>query len=492
MSEQPKSSAFATRRDFLRNAALASGAVATVASNTAGADVLNTASARQPNVLMICADQFRADFIGASHENPSARTPHIDALAKRGANFKQCISNQPLCSPSRASFMTSRYATETAVWKLGLELDHSLPTIATEFRKNGYTSNFIGKWHVSQSELADGKKQMGWIPPGPSRGGFDDLWEGANVLELVSHPYEGNYWDNSGKNIGFKDEYRVDFITNRGVKLIEQRHDKPWFLFLSQLEPHHQNDIDEFVPPKRYEDKYVDPYIPEDLRNLPGNWRSRIQGYYGCVQAIDDCIGTLVDALERTGQLDNTIILFFSDHGCTFGTRLGEYKRSPHESSIRVPFVIAGPGFDQSATIDKVVSLLDLAPTLLDGAGIKPVTSMRGKPLKKLLQDPKIRNGWDSTAYFQISQSICGRGIRTSDWCYCVFDPTVRSGEAEFSKQYQDFALYSIAGDPAETLNLIGRPEYKEIANQLRAELAKRIIAAGEPEATITPIHYYA
>lgn len=101
--------------------------------------------------------------------------------------------------------MTSRYVTETGVWKLGLERDHSLPTIASEFRKNGYTSNFIGKWHVSQTDMADGKKQMRWIPLGWSRGGFDDLWEGANVLELVSHPYEGNYWDDSGMNIGFKD-----------------------------------------------------------------------------------------------------------------------------------------------------------------------------------------------------------------------------------------------------------------------------------------------
>ncbi len=494
MSQPPIPNSFSTRRDFLRSAALASGAVATASTAAAAnaADVAAAASSQQPNVLMICADQFRADFVGANHENPSVKTPHIDALAERGVNFKQCMSNQPLCSPSRSSFMTSRYATETAVWKLGIELDHSLPTIATEFRKNGYTANFIGKWHVSQTEMKDGKKQMGWIPPGPSRGGFDDLWEGANVLELVSHPYEGNYWDDSGKNIGFKDEYRVDFITNRGVKLIEQRHDKPWFLFLSQLEPHHQNDVDEFVPPKRYEDKYVDPYIPADLRNLPGNWRSRIPGYYGCVQAIDDCVGTLVAALERTGQLDNTIILFFSDHGCTFRTRLGEYKRSPHESSIRVPFVIAGPGFDQSATINEVVSLLDLTPTLLDGAGITPITSMRGKPLKALARDPKVRKTWDSTAYFQISQSICGRGIRTSDWCYCAFDPTVLHGEAEYSRHYQDFALYSIAGDPAETVNLIGRPEYKDIAAHLRSELLKRIIAAGEPETTITPIHYYA
>lgn len=497
MADSAKSKASPTRRDFLRNAAFASGSAAIVgiasdnarAMNVLGAD---PASAHRPNVLMICADQFRADFVGANHENPSVKTPHIDALAERGVCFRQCMSNQPLCSPSRASFMTGRYATETDVWNLGIELNHSLPTIATEFRRNGYTSNFIGKWHVSQTETEDGKKQMGWIAPGPSRGGFDDLWEGANVLELVSHPYEGNYWDNDGKNIGFKDEYRVDFITNRGVKLIEQKHDKPWFLFLSQLEPHHQNDVDEFVPPKRYEDKYTDPYIPADLRNLPGNWRSRIPGYYGCVQAIDDCVGTLVASLEATGQLGNTIILFFSDHGCTFRTRMGEYKRSPHDASIRVPFVIAGPGFDQSTAIDEVVSLIDLTPTLLDGAGIVPTASMRGKSLKALAENAKARKEWDSTAYFQISQSICGRGIRTSDWCYCAFDPTVQHGEAEYGTQYQDFALYSIAGDPAETLNLIGRPEYREVADHLRSELQKRILAAGEPAATITPIHYYA
>jgi arylsulfatase A-like enzyme len=484
-----------TRRDFLRSAALASGAVVAAGSKSAAAAVepdQGRASSRQPNVLMICADQFRADFVGANHENPSVKTPHIDALARRGVNFSRCISNQPLCSPSRASFLTGLYATETAVWKLGIELDHSLPTIATEFRRHGYTANFIGKWHVSQTDLGNGKQQMGWIPPGPSRGGFDDLWEGANVLELVSHPYEGSYWDNDGNNIGFKDEYRVDFIANRAVRFIEQKHDKPWLLFLSQLEPHHQNDVDAFVPPKRYEDKYADPYIPADLRNLPGNWRSRIPGYYGCVQAIDDCVGTLVASLEKTGQLDNTVILFFSDHGCTFRTRLGEYKRSPHESAIRVPFVIAGPGFDQATVIDEVVSLLHLTPTLLDAAGIQPPASMRGKPLKSLAEDSKTRAAWDSTAYFQISQSICGRGIRTPDWCYCAFDPTIRNGEAKNSTQYQDFALYSIAGDPAQTLNLIGRPEYKDIADQLREELRKRIVAAGEPEAAIAPISYYA
>ncbi|MFP5208897.1 MAG: sulfatase-like hydrolase/transferase [Acidobacteriota bacterium] len=523
MSEKTIPHTLSTRRDFLRSAAVAAGAAATMAAEPASAAAASNdapAPARRPNVLMICADEFRADFVGANHENPSTVTPHIDALAQRGISFRHCMSNQPLCSPSRASFLTSRYATETDVWNLGPELNHSLPTVATEFGKNGYSTHFLGKWHVSGTKLPNGKHQLGWVPPGPSRGGFDDQWEGANVLELVSHPYEGNYWDSQGNNIGYKGQYRVDFITQRAVQVIEQKHDKPWLMFVSQLEPHQQNDVDAFVPPLRYADdftwrvyrsqlsaqqqdelnglahpdrpSYSNPYIPQDLRNLPGNWRSHIAGYYGCVQAIDDCVGTLVAALERTGQLDNTIIVFFSDHGNTFRTRLGEYKRSPHDSAIRVPFVIAGPGFNQSRIIDEVVTLLDLTPTLLDGAGITPPASMRGRPLKPLAEDLNVRKNWDSTAYFQISQSICGRGIRTPDWCYCAFDPTVKHGNAEYSKNYQDFALYSISGDPAEMVNLVGREEYRHIADELRAELLKRMAAIGEPPATITPIHYYA
>ena len=509
-----------TRRDFLRGAALASGAVAVGAgAREAGAVEIPGAPPQRPNVLMICADQFRADFIGASHENPSVHTPNLDRLAARGTNFRQCITNQPLCSPSRASFLTSRYATETGVWKLGPELDHSLPTIATEFRRNGYSANFMGKWHVSQTDFPGGRKQLGWIPPGPSRGGFDDLWEGANVPEIVSHPYAGNYWLSDGTNLGYHDEYRVDFIARRAVSFIEQQHDKPWLLFVSQLEPHQQNDIDAFVPPRRYADEfswlvyrsqlaaeqqqsldadfrpqqaaYADPYIPEDLRNLPGNWRSRIPGYYGCVQAIDDCVGSLVAALEKTQQLDNTLIVFFSDHGCTFRTRLGEYKRSPHDSSLRVPFLIAGPGFDHAAVVDEVVSLLDLTPTLLDGAGLEAAAGMRGRPLKPLASSAQAREEWDSTAYFQVSQAICGRGIRNRDWCYCAFDPSSPHGNSEYGAAYQDFILYSIAGDPAEQVNLVGRPEFKEIADQLRSETEKRIAAAGEPQMSITPIHYY-
>lgn len=157
-------------------------------------------------------------------------------MARRATMFRNCMASNPLCSPSRASFLASRYPTETGVWKLGLGLDHSLPTIATEFRKNGNTASFIGKWHVSANNNDRGERQVGWIPQGPSCGGFDDLWEGANVLEVVSHPNHGSYWNNAGKNIGFQNEYRVDFVTDRAVGFLEQKHERPWLLFLSQLD----------------------------------------------------------------------------------------------------------------------------------------------------------------------------------------------------------------------------------------------------------------
>jgi arylsulfatase A-like enzyme len=440
---------------------------------------------------MICADQFRSDFVGANGENPSVKTPNIDALAARGINFSKAVCNQPLCSPSRASFLTSMHATNTGVWKLNLEPNHSLPTIATTLKQAGYSTNFIGKWHVSAGQKADGEPQKGWIAPGPSRSGFDDRWEGANVLEIVSHPTYGNYWDNGGTNIGFRDEYRVDFITDRAVEFLEEKHDGPWLLFLSQLEPHQQNDVDAMVPPARYAGDYDDPFIPQDLRDLPGNWRSRIGGYYGCVQAIDDCVGRVVSTLSKTGQRENTIVVFFSDHGCHFRTRTGEYKRSPHEAAIRVPLIFAGPGFDQRARVDELVSLLDLTPTLLDGCGVKVPESMQGKSLKPLLSDPAARDAKDAAVYIQISESMVGRAIRTKDWMFSVYDPDGKGNQDPFSRSYVDFAMYQVGSDPYQKLNLIGRPEFKEIADGLRERLKALIVANGEPEPAIRASHYF-
>jgi len=486
-----------SRRAFLRNAALTGGAM--MASAETHAQGTKKPAKKQPNVLMICSDQFRTDFVASNGRNPSVKTPNIDALAARGASFQTCVCNQPLCSPSRSSFMSSNHGTRTGVWKLNLEPDHSLPSVATVLKQQGYTTAFIGKWHQSGVQQPDGSKRLGWIEPGPSRWGFDDHWEGANNVDSVTHPYQGNYYDNDGRNIGFRDIYRVDFITQRAEQFLENtaknNPDKPWLLYVSQLEPHQQNDVDDMVPPKRYEGKYDNAYVPTDLRDLPGNWNSRLKGYYGCVEAIDDCVGSLMKTLEKTGQLDNTIVVFFSDHGCTFRTRMGEYKRSPHDAAIRVPLIFAGPGFDKGTRPTELVSLLDLAPTLIDASGHTVPAAMKGRSLAPhndgAASHDKPAQQPEELVYIQISDSMVARAIRTRDWLFCAYDPDLIGDKDEYGKRYLDFCMYQVNADPDQRTNLVGRAEYKDKADELRELLHKQIIANGEPEPVMVRQKYY-
>lgn len=157
-----------------------------------------------------------------------------------------------------------------------------------------------------------------------------------------------------------------------------------------------------------------------------------------------------------------------------------------------MPFIVAGPGFDRSTVVQEHVSLFDLTPTLLDAAGLPAPSTMQGKLLRPLLTDLTARKSWDSSVYVQISQSICGRALRTRDWTYCAYDPSVPNGAAEFSRSYTDFALYSLCADPHEQVNLVGRPEYKDICDGLREELKRRIVANGEPDPIIHPMLLYA
>src|SRR6202789_3153318 len=235
------------RRNFLVGTAAAAAQAGMAATLPNGvktkseAEDRSQAEKQKPNIILYLADQFRWDFVGANGRNTSTHTPNIDALAARGKNFTHTVTNQPVCAPSRSVLFTSRYATETGVWHNGLALDKSLPTLAGELRKAGYSANLIGKWHLALENAAQGGS------PGPvkaeDRGGFLDLWEGANAIENVSHPYEGTIWDRDNKPIIYKDEYRVDFLTDRAERFLRQKQDKPFFLFISQLEPHQQNDM---------------------------------------------------------------------------------------------------------------------------------------------------------------------------------------------------------------------------------------------------------
>ncbi len=485
-----------SRRSFLKASALSGLALGSAAAHAsvlpgqAGeSDKAKQRPARQPNIVLFCCDQMRWDFVGAYKENSMTRTPNIDAMVRRGSTFKYAVTNQPLCSPSRACMITGLYATQTGEWKISIGMKDDLPTLATVLREQGYTANFIGKWHLM---YADHKTRAGygWVPY-EHRHGFLDLWEGANEFEHTTHPYYGTIWDSTGKEITYKDEYRIDFITGRAVRFLKQPHDKPFLLFVSQLEPHQQDDLHRMVAPKGYAERYMNPVVPADLRNIPGDWQEQLPDYYGCVQKIDESVGTIMKTLEEQNLLENTIVAFISDHGCHFKIRNTEYKRSPHDASIRIPFVFTGPGFDHSMMREEIVNMIDLTPTLLAAAGAPIPKSMKGRNLMPLLTSREAQENWDNTAYIQISESMVGRAIRTRQWCYCVADRSMKGTEAPSSMHYDEYQMYNLADDPYQQVNLAARLEYREEAARLRELLLKRMGEAGEEIAEISPAHLY-
>lgn len=471
------------RRSFLKGVGAAALAAPSLKGQMAAGE-----PARPPNVVLYVADEVRWDCIGAYGLNPSARTPNLDRIYQQGVTFTTAVTNQPLCSPSRACMLTGRYATETNVWTLGRQLSHDLPTLATVLRERGYTANFVGKWHLSDTQNATAG--LGWVKP-EDRGGFLDFWEGANVLELTSHPYYGTIWDSAGNPIAWKDQYRVDFLTDRAVRFLQQPQTKPFLLFISQLEPHQQNDEQRMVGPNGGAARFQNPHVPPDLLHLPGDWQQQLPDYLASIESIDASVGRILKTLESTGQLDNTIFVFTSDHGCHFRTRNAEYKRSPHDSSIRIPLLLQGPGLNQGLRLEEVVGNIDLTPTLLEAAGAALPSSMKGRSLMPLVRDPAARQQWDNTQLIQISQAMVGRALRTREWTYCAADASLNGNRDEASQHYSDYCLYNNFADPAQLVNLAGHVPEKAAAAMLRQELLTRIAQSGEIRPTISPARLY-
>lgn len=419
----------------------------------------------KPNVLIFFTDQQRWDTVGV-YGSPLNLTPNLDAMAKEGTVFNFAFTNQPVCAPARGCILTGQYATTHKVWRNGLGLKVEDNTLAYCFKKAGYEVGYIGKWHLSPDELGPG-----YVPP-EYRAGFEDYWEVANLLEFTSHPYDTNLYDKDGKLIHI-DGYRVDALTERVINFIEQPHNNPFFLIVSYLEPHHQNDMNRFVAPDGYRERYINSFVPHDLRPFPGDWQEQLPDYYGCIARLDECFGKIVETLKSKDIFENTIIVFLSDHGCHFRTRNTEYKRSCHESSVRIPLIIHGPGFNKSLVIPELVGLIDIAPTLLDAVGIPIPESMQGKSLIPLIN--RDIKDWKNEVFIQISESCVARAIRTERWKYCVIAEDKNGWLDSKSDTYVEYQLYDLYADPYELINLAGRREYRNIANELKERLLHRV-----------------
>ncbi|UCC40407.1 MAG: sulfatase-like hydrolase/transferase, partial [Candidatus Aminicenantes bacterium] len=423
-------------------------------------------SVSRPNILFVFTDQQRWDTAGC-YGNPMDLTPNLDAIAQRGVLFENAFSCQPVCAPARGCLQTGKYATQHTVWRNGLVLPEHEETLAHDFKGQGYRTGYIGKWHLANTRTEPVPVNM--------RGGYEH-WEASDVLEFTSHPYDTKVFDVNNQPIKVPG-YRVNAITELVIRFLRQQENEPFFLFLSYIEPHHQNDMKRYVAPDGYAEKYADYYVPPDLEGHEGDWKENLPDYYGIVARIDECLGQILGELDRLGMTERTIVFFTSDHGSHFRTRNREYKRSCHESSIRVPMAAQGPGFSGGKVVSELISLMNVPPTLLDAAGIPVPERMQERSAMPLVKGEDV--DWDKEVFIQISESQVGRAIRTDRWKYCVDAPDKNGGRDPASDVYVEQYQYDLKNDPYERNNLVGQQEYREVADELRETLIRRTVAAG-------------
>jgi arylsulfatase A-like enzyme len=423
-----------------------------------------------PNVIVFFTDQQRWDTLGL-HGNPLELTPNLDRLAQQGTHLFHCFTCQPVCGPARASLQTGLYATNTGCFRNGIALGAEARTLAHHFSAAGYATAYIGKWHLADQDPV----------PVAQRGGYD-FWLAANVLEFTSDAYDTVVYDRDDRPVKLPG-YRVDALTDAAIRYIHENQERPFFLFLSFLEPHFQNHLDDYPPPDGYRERYTGRWMPADLAALGGSAHQHLGGYFGMVKRLDEALGRLQDALKSLRLDQRTIVLFTSDHGNHFKTRNSEYKRSCHESSIRIPGALWGPGFWGGGQVRQLVSLVDLPPTLLDAASLPVPPSMQGRSLLPLLRGE--RADWPDDIFLQISEDQVGRAVRTQRWKYSVYAPHKNGREDASSPLYVEQYLYDLQADPHELTNLIGLESHRAVADALRARLIRRMVAVGEEAPTI-------
>ena len=428
---------------------------------------------KRPNVIVFFTDQQRWDTTGV-HGNPLGLTPNFDHMATSGTHAYNAFTCQPVCGPARACLQTGRYATANRCFRNGIPLPREEKTLAHHFNDAGYATAYIGKWHLASTQA---------VKPA-ERGGYQ-YWLAANVAEFCSDAYDCRLYDGRNREVKLPG-YRVDAMTDAAIRFVGDHQQDPFFLFLSFLEPHFQNHRDDYPAPDLYSARYEGRWMPPDLAalrdettgNAGGNAYQSMGGYCGMIKRLDEALGRLRDALKSLGMVDDTIIVFTTDHGCHFRTRNSEYKRSGHESSIRIPMAFSGPGFDGGGQLRQLVSLLDVPPTILDAAGIKVPKSMQGRSILPLLR--RERDGWPDDVFVQISESQVGRAIRTHRWKYGVVATEKDGWNDSCSDVYQEAYLYDLQADPHELTDLLGLRSHAAVSRRMQERLIARMVQAGE------------
>lgn len=451
--------------------------------------------AAKPNVLFIVSDDLNTRL--GCYGSPVVRSPNIDRLAARGVRFDRAYCQYPLCNPSRASLLTGLRPDTTRVYENGTQFRKNVPDVVSlpqAFRKAGYFVARVGKLYhygVPNQIGTDGlDDKPSWDLVVNPRGRDKD--DEAKVFSLKPGQFGGTL---SWLAADGDDSEQTDGIgAKAAVKLLEEHREKPFFLAVGFYRPHTP-----YVAPKKYFGLYPDEAIelaPHDERKSAPRpaygsahaeqdamsdalRREAIRAYYASITFMDAQVGQVLDALDRLGLADKTIVVFISDHGYHLGEHGLWQKMSVFEQSARVPMIIHVPGAKGNGGHSRrTVELVDMCPTILDICGIAASGSPKydGTSLRPLLDNPAAP--WDEAAFTQVmrgnpaalrskdgdkrNRPFMGRSVRTERFRYTEWDGGKRGRE-----------LYDHDLDPMENNNLAEDPKHSVVIEDMRGRLAK-------------------
>lgn len=418
----------------------------------------------RPNVVFVFSDQWRWCDHGYTG-NREVWTPHLDALEKESVHFTHAIANQPVCSPWRASFLTGQYPLTHGLFLNDLRLRPRGQTLAQVFTQAGYETAWIGKWHLDGT----GRDQP---IPAERRLGFAH-WR---TLECTHNYQHSEYYADNDTQKRLWPGYDAYAQTDEAITYLKGRgREKPFLLCLSFGPPHD--------PYRMCPEELLKSYDSQTLTlrpNVPDEKKAEAQktyaGYYAHIAALDQCVGKLLSALKASGQLENTIFIYTSDHGDLLHSHGMLKKQKPWDESIRVPLLVRLPGKEtQARTIPGPISTPDLMPTLLGLCGLPIPESVEGRDLSRVVQGKKT---WDDDAALILCPSPFGewnrknggrefRGVRTVRYTY------VRDLSGPW-------LLYDNQEDPYQQANRANDPALKSIQAELEKKLAARLKATGD------------
>jgi arylsulfatase A-like enzyme len=432
---------------------------------------------KRPNLIWIFGDQHRAQALGCTGD-PNLSTPVLDSLA---TSSRTAISGCPLCTPFRGSLLTGFYP-HTMLRAHDDAMPDGVPTVATAFRKAGYRTAWFGKWHVDGAANLGGAETSKFQVVRPDRRGDFETWVG---YENATEPFDCWVHGNRGKGEEIPHHklpgYETDALTDILIDYVKSQGDgQPFFASLSVLAPHPR-----YAAPARFTARHdpssivLRPNVPPVAR-IQEEARQSLARYYAAIENLDWNVGRILAALDEAGLRENTIVMFFSDHGDMHGSQARLGKSVPWEESIRIPFCVQGPGIRTDLEhYTELINHVDIAPTSLGLCGIDPPAAMAGTDYSGAYREDRPELVAPDSAFIQLvnpagpggpnaDRERPWRGIVTEDgWKYAVLEG-------------QPWLLYNLNEDPYETANLALDPYFSAERSRLQERLAAWIEDTGD------------